>query len=332
MKISKKALFTMADNTEKTEQLRHADNRNLPATLTRQASKQTYYTIRFLVDRDRVNDAYRAYAYFRWVDDQLDCGSGLPEEKKLFLHRQQDLLEACFHRKPPAALLPEEQMLADLVQHDQENESGLQIYLRNMMAVMAFDEERCGRVISRDELGHYSYLLSKAVTEAMFYFIGHQDPPPEDKNRYQAVIGAHVVHMLRDLVKDIDVGYVNIPAEDLNAKSPFTVNVNSDIFRKWVYERVQLAYRNLQSGKEYIAQVANLRCRLAGFAYLARFEWMIRIVERDNYCLRIDYPERKSFRAVLWIVWSVLISLFNISWTKFELSHGADISEGCDER
>jgi phytoene/squalene synthetase len=322
----------MANYTEKTEQLRHADHTNLPAVLTRQASKQTYYTIRFLVDRDRVNDAYRAYAYFRWVDDQLDCGSGLPEEKKLFLHRQQDLLDACYRRESPDALLPEEQMLADLVRHDQENESGLQIYLRNMMAVMAFDEERCGRVISRDELGRYSYLLSKAVTEAMFYFIGHQDPPPEYKNRYQAVMGAHVVHMLRDLVKDLDVGYMNIPAEDLHAKSPFPVNVNSDIFRKWVYERVQFAYRNLRSGKEYIAQVANLRCRLAGFAYLARFEWMIRIIERDNYCLRTDYPERKSFRAVLWILWRVLISLFNISWTKIELSHGAGISEGCKER
>jgi phytoene/squalene synthetase len=322
----------MADFTEKTEQYRHMDHTKLPAALTKQASKQTYYTIRFLVDRDRVNDAYRAYAYFRWVDDQLDCGSGAPEEKKLFLHRQQYLLEACYRKELPASLVAEEQMLADLVQHDQRNESGLQIYLRNMMAVMAFDEERCGRAISRDELGHYSYLLSKAVTEAMFYFIGHRDPPPEHKNRYQAVIGAHIVHMLRDLVKDIDVGYVNIPTEDLNAKFPFTENVNSDIFRKWVYERVQLAHRNMQSGKEYITQVANLRCRLAGFAYLARFEWMIRIIERDRYYLRKNYPERKSFRAVLWIVWRVLISLFNISSKKFELSHGADMSERCEER
>jgi phytoene/squalene synthetase len=322
----------MADYIENSEQLLHADNIKLPAALTRQASKQTYYTIRFLVDRDRVNDAFRAYAYFRWVDDQLDCGSGVAEEKILFLHRQQDLLEACYRNESPAALLAEEQMLADLVQHDQGNESGLQIYLRNMMAVMAFDVERCGRVISRDELSRYSYLLSRAVTEAMFYFIGHQDPPPENKNRYQAVIGAHAVHMLRDLVKDITVGYVNVPAEDLNAKSPFTVNVKSDVFRKWVYERVQLAHRNLQSGKEYIGQVANLRCRLAGFAYLARFEWVVRLIEGDKYCLKQDYPERKSFRAVLWMVWRVLISLFSVSRTKFELSYRVDISDSCEER
>ena len=47
-------------------------NHNLAAGITKSASKQTYYTIRFFVDRDLVNDAYRAYAYFRWVDDVLD--------------------------------------------------------------------------------------------------------------------------------------------------------------------------------------------------------------------------------------------------------------------
>jgi len=47
----------------------HRSDRALAATITRTASKQTYYTIRFLVDAGLVEDAYRAYAYFRWVDD-----------------------------------------------------------------------------------------------------------------------------------------------------------------------------------------------------------------------------------------------------------------------
>jgi hypothetical protein len=38
---------------------------NLAASITRNASKQTYYTIRYLVDDGLVDDAYRAYAYFR---------------------------------------------------------------------------------------------------------------------------------------------------------------------------------------------------------------------------------------------------------------------------
>ena len=46
---------------------------SLASAITKAASKQTYYTIRFLVDRPLVDDAFRAYAYFRWVDDVVDA-------------------------------------------------------------------------------------------------------------------------------------------------------------------------------------------------------------------------------------------------------------------
>ena len=45
----------------------------LAVAITKSASKQTYATIRLFADRDRASDAFRAYAYFRWVDDVLDA-------------------------------------------------------------------------------------------------------------------------------------------------------------------------------------------------------------------------------------------------------------------
>ncbi|HEY3475196.1 MAG TPA: hypothetical protein VGK56_11345, partial [Anaerolineales bacterium] len=62
------------------------------SSITRAASKQTYHTIRFLVDRERVENAYRAYAYFRWVDDILDADSGSESERRTFVERQESLL------------------------------------------------------------------------------------------------------------------------------------------------------------------------------------------------------------------------------------------------
>ena len=64
----------------------------IASAITRAASKQTYYTIRFLADRERVEDAYRAYGYFRWVDDLLDAGSGSESQRRSFLERQKTLL------------------------------------------------------------------------------------------------------------------------------------------------------------------------------------------------------------------------------------------------
>src|SRR5512145_1945770 len=93
---------------------------NPASSITKAASKQTYYTIRFLVDRERVDDAYRAYAYFRWVDDILDADSGSESERRAFLARQESLLEKRYWGQRPRDVNIQEKMLIELVQHDDE--------------------------------------------------------------------------------------------------------------------------------------------------------------------------------------------------------------------
>ncbi len=281
----------------------------LAAAITKLASKQTYYTIRLFVDRERVTDVFRAYGYFRWVDDVIDAESNLMSEKIAFADRQKSLLESCYCGETPDALCPEEWMLVDLVRNDTEKNSGLQIYLRNMMDVMIFDAKRRGRVISQSELFDYSHKLAKAVTEALHYFIGHNDPTPRHEARYMAVTAAHITHMLRDALEDVENGYYNIPSEYIATRGITPEDVKSQGYRDWVCGRVQLARGYFKMGRECIAQVKNLRCRLAGYAYIARFEWMLDAIERNNYCLRSEYPQRKSLSTGLRMSWSTLISM-----------------------
>jgi phytoene/squalene synthetase len=294
------------------------DSGALAAAITKVASKQTYYTIRLFVDRGRVEDAYRAYGYFRWVDDVLDMDAGKKSEKIAFVNRQKSLLEACYRSETPEDLCAEEWMLVDLVRNDTEKNSGLQSYLHNMMAVMVFDAERRGQVITQAELSGYSRALAVAVTEAMYYFIGHDDPSPRHEARYLAVTAAHITHMLRDGIEDVEAGYFNIPREYLQTHGGSLQDVKSQAYREWVCGRVQLARMYFEAGRKCTAQVKNLRCRLAGYAYTARFEWMLRAIERDNYCLRSEYPERKSLRAGLWMSWLTLASMFTSLRIKVE--------------
>jgi phytoene/squalene synthetase len=286
---------------------------DLPAKITRAASKQTYYTIRFLVDRDRVVDAYRAYAYFRWLDDRIDSESGSLQEKLALIDRQVALLNACYRQETLENLTPEEQMLVDMVKNDQEQNSGLQHYITNMMKLLTFDVSRRNRIITQLELTEYTQMLSVAVTEALFYFIGHNTPPTYRKNRYMAVSGAHVVHMLRDLRDDLACGYINIPAEYFQAHNLLLNDLDESKLRAWTYERVELARRYFRVGRTTIARVKNRRSRLAGLAYLARFEWMLKAIEKDGYKLRSNYPERKSLRAGLWMAWRVITAMLNPS-------------------
>jgi phytoene/squalene synthetase len=328
---TRKAVLTMLISLFPANPSKQGEKSDLPARITKAGSKQTYYTIRFLMDRDRMQDAFRAYAYFRWVDDQLDSSTCAVEEKRPIINRQCELLKACINGESPAVVSLEEQMLVDLVGNDTEKDSGLQSYLRNMMNVMAFDVERCGRVITQAELSQYTLWLSKAVTEYMFYFIGHNEPPPQSATRYHAVCGAHVLHMLRDMVGDIELGYFNIPAEVLENGHISLDRLDEQPFRMWVYERVQLAYQYIEAGREYIYRVKNFRCRLAGFSYLARFEWMLRAIEQDQYCLRPEYPERKRLSAGFWMAWSVITSFLNIPWKKYKPAEPVILTDHCEE-
>ena len=291
----------------------------LAASITKAASKQTYYTIRFLVDRERVADAFRAYAYFRWVDDTLDAEAGsrpVPSEaeaseRSAFVNRQKSLLEGCYRGECPRDVNPEEEMLIELIRSDAEKNSGLQSYLRNMMAVMVFDAGRRGRAISQVELIEYTRWLASSVTEAMHYFIGHCCYSPDNEERYLAVTAAHITHMLRDTYDDIQAGYYNIPREVLEANRISPQDWQSEAYRAWVQSRVGLARAYFRAGRDYLNQVENPRCRLAGFAYTARFEGVLDSIERDGYLLRAAYPEREKLGHIAHASGSMFTSLFS---------------------
>jgi phytoene/squalene synthetase len=268
------------------------------ASITRAASTQTYYTIRFLADRDLVNDAYRTYAYFRWVDDILDSDSGPggldAAGRTAFLERQKSLMERCYRNEEPRKATTEERMLADLIRSDRNRNSGLGVYIRNMMRVMEFDVRRRGRRISQVELDEYTRWLAVGVTEAIQYFIGHGEFAPRDETRYAAVAAAHITHMLRDTFNDRRAGYYNVPRELLEAHGIGPQDVHHGAYRDWVRQRVQLAREQFLAGGEYFRQAQNPRHRLAGFAYMARFEWLLATIEKEGFALRPHYDERKS--------------------------------------
>jgi phytoene/squalene synthetase len=287
----------------------------IASSITKTASQQAYTTIRFLVDRDRVEDAYRAYGYFRWVDNVLDSeieSEGGACERRSFLERQKALLESCYRGEVPRDVNTLEKMLVELVRHDQEKNSGLQLYIRNMMSVMEFDAGRRGRWITQAELNEYTRLLSTAVMECIHYFIGHDSAAPHDETRYLAVSAAHITHMLRDTFDDARLGYYNIPREVLEANHIGPQEVTGEAFRAWVESQVNLAREYFKAGKDYFARVQNPRCRLACLAYTARFEWLLDTFEREGYCLRPQYDERRSLAAGLRMGWLTLSSLMSL--------------------
>jgi phytoene/squalene synthetase len=300
----------------------------LARSITRLSSKQTYYTARLLVDRNLVDDCYRAYGYFRWADDIVDAPASADagasgdvvsessDERISFIRRQRELIDRLYRDERPDDLMPEEEIVADLISHNDgkgEN-SGLESFVRKFLAILEFDAYRKGKLISQEELTWYSNCLGKAVTDCIQYFIGNGHPYPDTQNRYLGATAAHITHMLRDMVSDAAEGYINIPREYLEAHSISPQDVDSPPFRAWVRGRVEQARQYFRDGKRYLDELDVLRCKIAGFWYCARFEGVLDAIERDGYVLRAVYNERRKLSTWLKMAWvSVCVTLRHIA-------------------
>ena len=89
-----------------------------------------------------------------------------------------------------------------------------------------------------------------------------------------------------------------------------TRDVQSEAYRKWIKDRVGLARACFRAGRHYLARVENLRCRMAGFAYTARFESVLSAIECDDYYLRPAYPECKNWNSGLSMAWLAISRAF----------------------
>jgi phytoene/squalene synthetase len=243
----------------------------LAQAITYSSSKQTYYTARFWVDRDLVDDFFRAYAYCRWADDVIDISSASDKERTSFIERQQEIITRCYRNERVESLSPEEQIVAELIRNDRFEKSGLQSFIRSILDIIEFDAKRKGELISQDELTWYTDRLGRGVIDGLQYFIGNGYPYP----------------------RDIANGFVNIPREYLESHKLNPDDLTHPDLIAWVRSRIKLARDKFQRGKQYINSLKVLRCKIVGQWYCARFEDVLNQVERDGYILRERYDGSK---------------------------------------
>lgn len=275
----------------------------LAKSITWKGSKQAYYTARLMVDHDLVDDFLRAYAYFRWLDDVIDEESSSDEERSTFINRQNNLIEALYQDRRHPDLSQEEQMLADLISNDRFENSGLRSFICNMFAIIEFDARRKGVLISESRLEWYTERLGKSVTDGIQYFVGNSYAYPQGPDRYSAAEAAHITHLLRDTTADTEDGFINIPKEYLERHGIGPSDYSSEPYRNWVKARVSRARADFSRGKSYLESLGNLRCKIAGLWYCARFEGVLDTIEKDGYILRQEYLERRNISTWLTIAW-----------------------------
>lgn len=271
---------------------------------------QTYLIIRFLVDKNLVDDCYRAYAYFRWVDDVIDDSSTTNSERVAFIQRQRALVDGLYKNKSPECLLKQEELIVDLINNDRIENSGLRSFIENFLAIIEFDTQRRGHFVTQNELRLYSNRIGIAVTDAIQYFIKNGHPYPKHPNQYAAATAAHLTHILRDIHEDFAVGYINIPAEYMHKNNLNPEHLDDYALQNWVHAQVKAAREGFRLGKHYIDQLEVLHCKIAAHLFCDRFEVVLNSLERSDYSLHASLNERSklpNWMGNMWVVIRVTI-------------------------
>jgi phytoene/squalene synthetase len=262
----------------------------LAKSITWKGSKLTYLIGCIFVDRDLREDFFRAYAYFRWLDDIVDDSNTTRQDRLQFVMRQDSLIRCLFSGETwPSVddLCPQEELLVQLTQARHHHSENLRSFVENMFAIIKFDAHRKDHTISSAELDWYSQRLARSVVDGLQYFIGNNHDYPRTENQYSAAMAAHITHLLRDTIPDIANGFINIP-HDVVLEGHIQTTDHPAV-RNWVKDRVILARRHFQDGREYIRSLPVKRCQLASYLYCNQFERILNVIEHDGYIVRHSY-------------------------------------------
>ena len=124
----------------------------LAEKITRDGSVQTYRTVKLLVDKDLQHDSFKAYAYLRWIDDQIDEHLKTVKACTSFMKRQQQIIDAAYGNKKLPKLTDEELMVVELIHDNSTNNPKLKSFIINFVEIIDFDARRKDRVLSEDRL------------------------------------------------------------------------------------------------------------------------------------------------------------------------------------
>lgn len=267
--------------------------------ITRDASVQTYWTVKLLFDQERKEDAYRAYAYFRYLDDEIDIRRKTIASRRSFILRHRGVIDAAYAGSPLPSLTTAERLITELISHNPDSSGLLGSFINNFFAVIAYDSGRRGIQISRQRLLWYRKTLSKAVTDGIAYFVNGNRPFPPHPALYAGAEAAHITHMLRDLFEDAADGYYNIPREYCVSHHISPRRLSPQHVRGWVRGETIHARKLFAASHAYIDTLPSLPAKIVCAWYCERFEHLLTTIERENFVLRRHYSRVHSARKYL---------------------------------
>jgi phytoene/squalene synthetase len=238
----------------------------------------------FLRSKER-QVSYKLYAYLRQVDDFIDESGAERDECLAYVRKQRAIVHELYSNGAAAG----DSLLSQIVEHDRMNGHKFKECIDLMMDVFEFDARRKkNKPVSAHELRTYSMNLARAYTRFLIYFV--EPRYQHSENDILLAHACHLAHMIRDLMVDYDLGYINIPDEDINAYALEPGSFNTAAMSRWLEKEVGRIDHFMRQGKCALCSSSTLTIKLMGILYCFRYEVILRRIKAARYSLRTNYP------------------------------------------
>lgn len=254
--------------------------------------RATYAAVRLAISREKARIFFLAYSYFRWIDDVVDSSHIALEKKNALLARQRTLISATYADPGgvcPSTLDDAERCLYAVMQYD-TTFGGLALLgpILDMLTSLELDAQRRGIFLSGDQLRRIQLHRIRAYSDGVLALFRGVPAVGAENNLYLFAEACDEAHKLRDMLQDIAFGYCNIPLEALAEYRVDLADPGSPGFRRYTQATVEATREKFrQSKKALLHESTTLRaaCRV----YSLRHEVLLKMIERDGYCLRPGY-------------------------------------------
>lgn len=279
----------------------------------------------FLIDKPERDYINICFAYLRWADDIVDNPSLPVNQKKKFIEQQKNLISLIYSGNFPEPSGIEEACLIHFAEYAISNGNFILLdEVKNMIDALSMDVDRLENsgVFSNAELDHYINLMSKSVFNILYNFT-----LPKSEYREGFYLGSKFTTaalMIRDLEEDINAGFINIPAEDINR---YKLDINNLIkdknFSFCLEGRIKFIFEILY--KE-AALLKYLPMKFRIFTYYSLIYRMVWVVRAKIYKYNLKYISEQNFiNEVKTYSLSLLISV-NIFLKGFIFFHKKKMS------
>lgn len=243
----------------------------------RRANPSAWWLLRALAPAAGFDQFCRVYGYFRWADDIVDAPGRDPGTVAEFVQAQGEALRRFWSGEHAAAGAgPGEHALFAALRA----QPGLRVAVDGMWDALAFDARRGSEALPAPQIDAQIARIGDAYAAGLALCLGVQPGVIADAEAWRSMCAlsraATVVHQARDVVVDRELGYCNVPIEDLERLAIDFAAASPHDLAPWVRERCQSALPVFATEEQTLGARLPLRARWVFRIYGRRYARLAR--------------------------------------------------------